>query len=103
MLFAANIAALMEVKGTDASKLARDAGMNKTGIYDIIKGKSRNPRLDTVEKIAAALDVPASALIAERSLDELQSQLYGVLLDLEQVERDRLLLTARAWADHQTP
>lgn len=93
----------MALRGTDASKLARAAGMNKTGIYDILSGKSRNPRLDTVEKIACALDVPPSALFADRTIDEIQAQLYGVLMDMGEADRQRLLVTAHAWAANTSP
>lgn len=99
MIFAANVEAIMKLRGTDAAKLGRDAGMNRTGIYDILSGKSRNPRLDTVEKIAGALDVPPSALFVDRPIDELQAQLYRVLMSLGQEERHKLLLTADAWAN----
>lgn len=100
MLFAANIESIMKMRGMDAAKLARAASMNRTGIYDILSGKSKNPRLDTVEKIAAALDVAPSALFADRSIDELQAQLYSVLMSLGDDEREKLLLTANAWASH---
>lgn len=100
MLFAANTEAIMRMRGLDAAKLARAAKMNPTGIYDILSGKSKNPRLDTVEKIAVALDVPPSALLAERPLEELQTQLYEVLMSLDADGRERLLVTANAWASH---
>jgi transcriptional regulator with XRE-family HTH domain len=103
MLFAANIQSIMKMKGFDPASLGRAAGMNRTGIYDILSGKSKNPRLDTVEKIAAALEVSPSALFVDTAIDELQSQLYGVLMELTDHERDRLLLTARAWASHTAP
>lgn len=103
MIFAANIEAIMKLRGTDPAKLGRDAGMNRTGIYDILSGKSRNPRLDTVEKIASALEVPPSALFVERPIDDLQAQLYRVLMSLTDDERQKLLLTATAWADHARP
>lgn len=100
MLFASNLKAIMEMRGLDPAKLSRAAVMNPTAIYDILSGKSKNPRLDTVEKIANALDVPPSALFAERHLDELHTQLYGVLMNLDDAERERLLVTANAWAVH---
>ena len=103
MLFAANIEAIMKLRGMDPAKLGRAAGMNRTGVYDILSGKSRNPRLDTVEKLAAALDVPASALLVDRPIDEIQAQLYSVLMSLAPVDRDRLILTAQAWAGHGQP
>lgn len=103
MLFAANLAAIIELRETDPAKLARKAGMNKTGIYDILSGKSKNPRLDTVEKIARALEVPPSRLFADTPLDELQAQLYSTLMDLGLSDREKLLLTAKSWAAHEQP
>lgn len=103
MLFAANIEAIMKLRGMDPAKLGRAAGMNRTGIYDILSGKSKNPRLDTVEKIASALNVAPSALFVDRPIDELQAQLYSVLMSLSAGERERLLITANAWASHSQP
>ena len=102
MLFAANIEAIMKLRGTDSAKLGRAAGMSQTGVYDILSGKSKNPRLDTVSKIADALDVPPSALFVDRPIDELQAQLYRVLMNLDEASRQKLLLTANAWIDHSS-
>ncbi|MEO0633088.1 MAG: adenosylcobalamin-dependent ribonucleoside-diphosphate reductase [Pseudomonadota bacterium] len=51
---------LVKEKGTTANVVAADAGLSYTSVYDIIKGKSKNPRIDTLEKIAAALGVSAA-------------------------------------------
>ena len=65
MLVAANIEAAMARRGINPAELARRAGTNSTGVYDILSGKSRSPRLDTIAKIASALSVPISALFEE--------------------------------------
>lgn len=46
MLVAKNLEAAMDRKGTNPAEVARRAGLNPTGVYDILSGKSRHPRLD---------------------------------------------------------
>ena len=53
----------MEAGGFNQKSLARAAGLNETAVRDILIGKSRHPRHDTVQKIAAALDCTATELI----------------------------------------
>lgn len=98
-IFAANIEAAMAKQGTNPAKLARDAGLNQTGIYDIITGKSRNPRLDTIDKIAKALRVSVSYLLRERSDDELAAEILNILSCLPEDDRRRLIQAGRAWSD----
>lgn len=42
--------------------LADRAGLNETAVRDIIKGRSRNPRIDTLEKLARALGCTTAEL-----------------------------------------
>ncbi len=53
----------MEAGGFNQKSLARAAGLNETAIRDILIGKSRHPRHDTVQKIAGALECTAAQLI----------------------------------------
>ena len=53
----------MEAGGFNQKSLARAAGLNETAVRDILIGKSRHPRHDTVQKIAGALDCTAAQLI----------------------------------------
>lgn len=101
MIVAANIQAIMAERGTNSAELARDARLNSTGVYDIISGKSRNPRLDTIGKIANALRVPVAALFEERGAQDLREQILEAVAMLPEAERKRILMTARAWADAQ--
>ena len=98
MMMAANIQSIMESKGINAAQLARDAKLNPTGIYDIISGKSKNPRLDTLHKIARALYVPVSSLLEEKSRSEIKDQIVAALEVLPDEEREKLLLTAKVWS-----
>ena len=62
LLVARNLEAAMTRKGMNAAEVARRAGINPTGVYDILSGKSRSPRLDTLNKIAQGLGMPLNAL-----------------------------------------
>lgn len=56
----------MKVLGLNAKSLSKKAGLNDTAIRDIVEGRSKNPRHDTVQKIARALGCTASDLLGER-------------------------------------
>lgn len=101
MRLARNIQALIEERETNAAEVQREAKLSQTGLYDILSGKSKNPRLDTVAKIADALKVSVASLLREKSDDEIRDQILNVIDDMPQEERERLLLTARAWIASQ--
>lgn len=103
MLLARNIQALIEEQGKNAAQVTREAKVNQTGLYDILSGKSKNPRLDTIAKIAGALGVSVASLLREKSDDEIRNQILRIIDDLPREERERLLVTARAWVSPQSP
>jgi len=45
----------MVAQGSNQKSLARKAGLNETAVRDILKGRSRSPRIDTLEALARAL------------------------------------------------
>ena len=102
MILASNLQAAMERRGVNAAELARKAHLNPTGVYDILSGKSRSPRLDTVAKIAGALAVSFSSLFEDKSDADIRAQLIEAVGALPPDERKKLLLTARAWAEAQS-
>ena len=99
MMVARNIEAAMARKGTNPAEVARRAALNPTAVYDILSGKSRSPKLDTLHKIAVkGLNMPVSALLAEPSEDELSQELSEALGLLPVQDRQRFLTMVRAWA-----
>ena len=96
---AENIRLLMVKRDMNAAELRRAAGLNQTGVYDILEGRSKSPKVDTVAKIAKALGVNAFDLFSPPGALEERKALLAVFDRLPQAERDRLLLTATAWAD----
>ena len=58
-----NIKRLRESKGLSQEKLARIADVANNTIIKIESGKNDNPTLDTLKKIAKALDISVDELI----------------------------------------
>lgn len=103
MLVARNIEAIMAQKGLNAAEVARRLGTNPTLVYDILSGKSRNPRLDTLHKIAVkGLGVPVSALLFEANDDDLDQALMQTFASLPAQERAKLLGLMQAYAAQAT-
>ncbi|MGH1455612.1 MAG: helix-turn-helix domain-containing protein [Alphaproteobacteria bacterium] len=74
--FKKNLKAILEErKGkTNPKKLSVDAGLGETAIRDILQNRSASPKLDTIHKIAGALNVPVYRLIPsmiDQSYEEL--------------------------------
>lgn len=98
MIVARNIEAAMARKGTNSAELARRSGVNPTAVYDILSGKSRSPRLDTLHKIAVlGLNMPVSALLVPALEDELEQELVEMIGLLRDDDRKRFLKMLRAW------
>jgi len=98
MLVARNIKVLMEARGIDAAKLSRLAEINPTGVYDILSGKSRSPKIETIGKIAEALGVPIAVLFSGDPLNMLRNDIAALFEALPPDQQELLLETARAWA-----
>lgn len=47
--------------------LAQSAGLNDTAVRDIVSGRSRHPRHDTIQKLADALGCSAAELLDDRT------------------------------------
>jgi transcriptional regulator with XRE-family HTH domain len=97
MIVARNIESLMKSKDLDAAKLARASNINPTGIYDILSGKSRSPKIETISKIALGLGVPISAIFSEMTSEEVENEILFVFERLDDADRKRLIQTGRAW------
>jgi len=58
-----NIKKLREAKGLSQEKLARLADVANNTLIKMESGENRNPTLDTLKKVAKALDVSVDDLI----------------------------------------
>ena len=52
----------MKERGLNPKSLSKRAGLNETFVRDLTKGKSRNPRADSLNKLATALECHISDL-----------------------------------------
>lgn len=68
MSVAENIRKLIAFKQTTASAVSKKAGLPRDAVRDILIGKSKNPRADTILKIAQALEVDPANLMGEEEL-----------------------------------
>jgi phage repressor protein C with HTH and peptisase S24 domain len=66
---AKNIERRMQALGLTRKSLSIKAGINATGIRDIVKGKSQHPRHDTLGKIAKALGCTVDDLRGDTPVD----------------------------------
>ena len=96
-VIAANITRLMGERGVNASQLARDANRGQTAVYDILYGRSKNPRIDMLDDLARALHVPLSDLFLTESQVKGMQELMAAYLALPDGEQTRLRQIAQAW------
>ena len=61
---------LLSIKKMTAGELAERSGIPEETIRNIIYEKVRNPRIDTVECLSRALQVPIEQLLQEHAPDE---------------------------------
>jgi len=58
-----NLRMRMKAQNKSATMLSRQAGLNQTAVRDILSGRSRSPRANTLEKLAKALQCRAVDLM----------------------------------------
>lgn len=70
-----NMQRLMDEQSLNPRKLSLLAGLNATAVRDMIEGRSRFPRYDTVQALAAALNTtPAFLMNGAQTGTEIQSK-----------------------------
>src|ERR1700734_2199679 len=60
-----NLRLLMEKHGFNPRSLSLKAGLNATAVRDMLEGRSRFPRYDTVEALAEALSTTPALLMSD--------------------------------------
>jgi transcriptional regulator with XRE-family HTH domain len=69
-VLAENIERIMLDRGMSQAELQRAAGLSQSGIHDIFKGRLKSPKVETVARIAQALQVN----VADLFLDPIELQ-----------------------------
>ena len=67
---------LLKAKGLTSVWLASQIGITQPNMSNIVSGKSK-PSLDTLERIANALDVPITELFEQPATDEVNCPYCG--------------------------
>lgn len=97
---AANLAQLMVQRGLNNRSLADRSGLNETAVRDILKGRSKNPTIGTLSKMADALNVPLESLWGVTEDDRISFlALMRELRDLDDEKLTALAHVARQMAD----
>jgi repressor LexA len=65
MSLQANLSKLMELRGISATELSAKADVPTSRISEIVTGKTKNPQMKTLSKIAKALGVDVAVLTSE--------------------------------------
>jgi transcriptional regulator with XRE-family HTH domain len=73
-----NLCVMMAERGLSQRGLSRMAELDETAVKQILSGRSRSPRLETVARLAAALEISIAGLIGDRKRD---GELYDTVLD----------------------
>ena len=96
-LIAANLKAVLQAKGLNASAWAKAAGMGHTGVRDIIEKKVRNPTYRTLVSLAHAARVDIRAITVSPDYADLPPDDVEALLLLSQLEpQERQILLGGA-------
>jgi transcriptional regulator with XRE-family HTH domain len=70
-----NLRRLMDEQGMNPRSLSLRAGLNATAVRDMIEGRSRSPRYDTVQAMADALQTtPAILMSSEKTAAEIAAK-----------------------------
>lgn len=79
MGLAENLTKLLESKGVNAVWLASKSGVPTSRISEIVTGKTINPQLKTLQKIADALEVPVGTLTGQKETPTVKEEFaeYG--------------------------
>lgn len=88
MTFGEKLKNFRESKGLGVNQLALKSGVNASQISRFENGKRKDPQMDTVKKLAKALDVSVSELIGNGDTKETAPTLVAAHLDDDVSEED---------------
>ena len=77
-----NLQSLMDKQGENPRSLSLKAGLNPTAVRDMIEGRSRFPRYDTVLTLAQALNTTPAVLMSDPAEAQKWEPAYAANLDL---------------------
>lgn len=90
----ANLAAIITSSDTNPRAVALEAELGHTAVRDILIGKTKSPKISTLEKIAKVLHVQVTDITGDTgktNLSDQERELLSAWSDIEDWERSYLL------------
>ena len=100
-LFRENLLFHMKAKGLKPAQLSKMAGLNPRAVKDIEEERIKNPRIQTVLALEAAMQLPFGKLLG-KSIDEIDSELLSLLGELDEATQKQLLMTLQSLSSNRT-
>ena len=100
-LFRENLLSQMKAKGLKPAQLSKMAGLNPRAVKDIEEERIKNPRIQTVLALEAAMELPFGKLLG-KSIDEIDSELLSLLGELNEATQKQLLMTLQSLSSNRT-
>jgi len=100
-LFRENLLFQMKAKGLKPAQLSNMAGLNPRAVKDIEEERIKNPRIQTVLALEAAMQLPFGKLLG-KSIDEIDSELLSLLGELDGATQKQLLMTLQSLSSNKT-
>ena len=95
----------MKAKGLKPAQLSKMAGLNPRAVKDIEEERIKNPRIQTVLALEAAMQLPFGKLLGksiDKSIDEIDSELLSLLGELDGATQKQLLMTLQSLSSNKT-
>ena len=96
--FVVNIQRELEARGVKAAPFSAQAGLSVNSVGNIIKSNGQSATLQTIEKIAEALNISVAELLSE-SAEGSARELLEVFQSLSHERRRLLLAIAKTWQE----
>lgn len=100
-ILANNLRTHLERKGWSMAHLSKLAGAGDTAVYDILNQRTQSPKLNTIDKIARALDLTVIDLLTTGDRSAAQWEILSAFSKLSEADQEKLLQAARAWAKEE--
>lgn len=90
-IFRSNLERLRNEQGLKAAELSKKAGLNRRAVTDIEDGRVKSPKLETVIKLAKALQQDPGTMIGMAPWQEVSPKLADFLGRYDQDAQEQLL------------
>lgn len=100
-LFRENLLSHMKSKNLKAAQLSKMAGLNPRAVKDIEEERIKNPRIQTVLALEAAMELPFGKLLG-KSVDMIDGELLSLLGELDEATQKQLLMTLQSLSAKKT-